>query len=289
MKAFQAIRSRALWLGGRPADIGQRIVAHYSVYRDSRRNFTFPLLALHGAGWAHGYFRLLDRLLGPYATFRYPLSSRKREELITCMRRAMDGFKMANRRVLADTFANYHFTKEYGRERGADKILMQPLLSRMNALHDATRRGEVLTPLQKATLFSESFRWEQANSVWAMVERTIREVRRPHRRFHRVQAHSKIRLLPRPPIPVFLGLHENRRADRGRLEIVPPRRAGRLGTDRTGDERIPVSARRFGAAIRHVTSVVAGSCRIRPCLVRRSGCTVDVRSRRPSRQPDRLV
>ena len=59
-------------MAGTPSSIGQRVVVHYSVYRDSRRNLTFPLLALHGAAWAHGYFNFLVSLLPFYATLRFP-------------------------------------------------------------------------------------------------------------------------------------------------------------------------------------------------------------------------
>lgn len=179
VRIFQTIRAQALWLGGGPADIGQRVVVHYCVYCDSRRNFTFPILALHGAGWAEGYFRFMDLLLSPYATFRHPISSRKRDDLKVRMQRAMEGFKLANRRVLSDTFANYYFSKAYGREAGADRILAPDLLSQLNALHETIERGELMSPSAKAKLYSDSFQWEQANSVWPMVERTIRDVNDP--------------------------------------------------------------------------------------------------------------
>lgn len=178
-KIYGTIRSRALWLGGRPKDIGQRIVAHFSVYLDSGLNFTFPLLALHGAGWAFRYFAFLDLFLKPYATVRHPISIKKRNELISKMKLAMDGFKLANRRVLVDTYANYFFTKKYGHEAGAEKIIQQPFLSHLNKLHDSISNGEILTPFQKAELYSTSFQWEQTNSVWPMIEKTIRDINDP--------------------------------------------------------------------------------------------------------------
>src|SRR5205823_1933530 len=64
---YRRLHDKGDVFGGGPLDIAQRIVVHVTMYRRSFRNFTFPLLALHGAGWAHGYFRLLDRLLPLYA------------------------------------------------------------------------------------------------------------------------------------------------------------------------------------------------------------------------------
>ncbi len=104
-------------------------------------------------------------------------------------------------------------------EPGAEKILAQPFLSRLNALHDAVRRGETLTPVRKATLYSESFQWEQANSVWPMVERTIREVENQIVRF--IAFRPIVRFAYFPPLR-FLDPHPRRQraADPGKL--LPP-------------------------------------------------------------------
>ena len=112
-KHRQEIATIARKLSGTDDAIGQRIVCHYSVYRDSKRNFTFPLLALHGAGWAHGYFRILAAVLPWYATLRFPVRWRKRAQFKASVSRAIAGFKLANKRVLEDTYANYHFTKVF--------------------------------------------------------------------------------------------------------------------------------------------------------------------------------
>jgi hypothetical protein len=166
-------------LAGSPSSIGQRVVVHYSVYRDSRRNLTYPVLALHGAGWAHGYFDFLVSLLPFYASLRFPFSWQKRDDFKKKMSVAMTGFKVANQRVLRDTFANYHFTKQYGTTPGADKILAPTLIATLNQLHAATAAREPLTDLAKSAIYSECFQWEQHNSVWPMVEKAIKNVNDP--------------------------------------------------------------------------------------------------------------
>ena len=178
-RIHQKLRSLGLRMAGAPDSIGQRIVVHYSVYRDALSNFTFPLLALHGAGWAAGYFGLLERLLPLYATIRFPLGWRRRELFQKKMKMAMNGFKLANQRVLADTYANYHFSKLHGTRPGAEKILGHPLLGILNWMHAATREGLPLTNRQKSRLYAESFKWEQSNSVWPMVEKAIRDINDP--------------------------------------------------------------------------------------------------------------
>src|SRR5260370_36557464 len=92
---------------------------------------------------------------------------------------AMMGFKVANQRVLRDTFANYHFSKQSGTTPGADKILAPTLLTTLNRLHAANSRRESLTDLAKSTIYSECFQWEQHNSGWPMVEKAIKGVNDP--------------------------------------------------------------------------------------------------------------
>ena len=175
-QAFLTLGQR---LAGTPSSIGQRVVVHHSAYRDSRRNLTFPMLALHGAGWAHGYFNFLVSMLPYYASLRFPFSWQKRDDFKKKMSVAMTGFKVANQRVLRDTFANYHFTKQYGTTPGADKILPPTLITTLNQLHAATAVREPLTDLAKSSIYSECFQWEQHNSVWPMVEKAIKNVDDP--------------------------------------------------------------------------------------------------------------
>ena len=137
------------------------------------------MLALHGAGWAHGYFDFLVSLLPFYATLRFPFSWQKRDEFKKKMSVAMTGFKVANQRVLRDTFANYHFTKQFGTTPGADKILASTLITTLNQLHATTAACEPLTDLAKCSIYSECFQWEQHNSVWPMVEKAIKNVNDP--------------------------------------------------------------------------------------------------------------
>ncbi|MEO7994914.1 MAG: hypothetical protein ABI743_11000, partial [bacterium] len=178
-KHYAALRNLTLKLAGSGDDIGQRIVVHFATYRDSGRNFVFPLLALHGAGWAHWYFGIMDKLLPWYATFRHPINWKRRDSLKKRMRVAMAGFKEANRRVLADTVANYHFARLYGTAPKAATVLNEPVLGILVAMHAACAEQEPLTKRRKREIYEQAFRWEQSNSVWPMVERTIRGLNDP--------------------------------------------------------------------------------------------------------------
>lgn len=181
--AYEEIRAHAVRLAGSPRDIAQRVQAHYSIVLDARREFTFPLLALHGAAWAAGFFRILEWLSPYYVIVRRPFSYQRRRQLLESLQRAMTGFKQANRLVLIDTYTNYHFSKRYGHQARANLILDVPVLRALNQVHDAAAGGATLTNAMKAATYSETFQWEQAKSVWPMVERTIRDIDDPIARF----------------------------------------------------------------------------------------------------------
>src|SRR5207237_8089872 len=51
------VRAEATRLAGAPGDIPQRVVFLHEIYVDSRGNHAFPEVALHGALWAHDFFR----------------------------------------------------------------------------------------------------------------------------------------------------------------------------------------------------------------------------------------
>ncbi|MDB6023928.1 MAG: Squalene--hopene cyclase [Verrucomicrobiales bacterium] len=183
VEAYDRFRKKGIFFAGSPEDIAQRVVVHYTVYRGSGRNFTFPLLALHGAAWAHGYFNFLSIFVGPYCVIRHPFSYEKRRALRASLEKAMLGFRMANQRVLSDTYANYHFTKQFGTCPGAEKIVKEPLLSFLNRIHSASERNLPMSNREKRETYSENFQWEQANSVWPTVARTVRELRDPIAKF----------------------------------------------------------------------------------------------------------
>lgn len=161
---YETIRAVAMRLAGTPGDIARRVVLHHQIYRDSRGNHAFPLVALHGALWAAGFFETTGRL-GDALRVRYFYSTRERELRMAMLGGFAEGFKSVNRSVFIDTFTNFYFTKHYGVRRDAASILHPELFTALNAVHAATRSGTSLSPGQKREIFSLALQHEQEVTV----------------------------------------------------------------------------------------------------------------------------
>lgn len=164
-------------LAGETDSVPLRVAAHYLVYRKSNRNFTFPLLALHGAAWAREHFLRLQPLVAPYVFVRHPFDSKRRGELRANIQKTMMGLKLANQRVLLDTYANYRFTRDFGRL--GERLIEGPVVGLLERIHRAEATGVPLTNPEKGQIYSAAFAWEQTNSVWPVVKKTLDELKDP--------------------------------------------------------------------------------------------------------------
>ena len=162
--AYADLHADADRLAGGLTDIPRRAAFHLALYRESARQHPFPLLALHGALWGARFFETTGRL-GQALRARYFYDARERAERMALLARFADGFKAVNRAVFLDTYANYHFSKRYGREPGADRIVRPSLLAALNTVHDAVRRGADLSPATRRAVFEQALRWEQEVTV----------------------------------------------------------------------------------------------------------------------------
>jgi hypothetical protein len=161
---YDAIRATAVQLAGEPGDIAQRVMVHHQIYRDSNGNHAFPLVALHGALWAAGFFETTGRL-GDALRARYFYSRRERELRMAMLGGFAQGFKAVNRSVFVDTFTNFYFTRHYGSRNDASSLLHPELFAALNAVHAATQSGIQLKPEQKRLVFSLALQYEQEVTV----------------------------------------------------------------------------------------------------------------------------
>src|SRR5690349_15826858 len=74
---YTFIRAEATRFAGAPGDIARRVMVHHSIYRDSAGNHAFPLVALHGALWAAGFFETTGKL-GDALRLRYIYDRKER-------------------------------------------------------------------------------------------------------------------------------------------------------------------------------------------------------------------
>jgi hypothetical protein len=159
-------------LAGGSNDIPRRACLLHAMYRESSGNHVFPLIAAHGALWAFGFFEV-GGSLGRFIARRYFYHPRERAYRLELLDRFASDFRAVNRQVFVDTYANFHFTRRYGQEPGAEFVVPRELLTELNRVHAATGVGATLDDMSKEKVFRQSFHWEQEITVAAGVKSAV--------------------------------------------------------------------------------------------------------------------
>ncbi|MEX1224539.1 MAG: hypothetical protein WEA31_08330 [Pirellulales bacterium] len=157
---FHQLQAEGARLAGRLDDLAQRAAVYHHLYEHSGGNFVFPLIASHGALWARGYFqfgfRLAERLV-----WQYGFDAAKRELRLRQLAEFADAFRDVNRRVCADTYAKYHFTRRYGDHPAAAQFIDGNLLAAIRKVHAARESAVELADAEKREVFEAFFYNEQ--------------------------------------------------------------------------------------------------------------------------------
>jgi hypothetical protein len=169
---FEARREGEL-MAGAPSDLQQRATVYHHLYRRSRGNHVFPLLAAHGALWGKGYFALGMKVGRAFSLLDLRRPDKRRERLAALAAFA-DAFRDINRRVCVEVYATYHFTADFGEIAGAECHVDPQLLDALNRCHHVTRREGGLTRAERGMLFEAFFRWEQRVIVAPSVDAAVR-------------------------------------------------------------------------------------------------------------------
>lgn len=173
-EGYVRLRDDAARRAGGLHDITRRVMLHHQLYRDSGGNHAFPLVALHGALWAVGFFETTGRL-GQALRARYFYNAAERATRMAMLQGFAEGFRAVNRLVFIDTFTNYFYTKRYGDHPAAAGVIHPELFDGLREAHDAVRRGVALSPARRRALFTRALQHEQevtvAPGVQAEVER----------------------------------------------------------------------------------------------------------------------
>ncbi len=161
---YANLQREAALLAGGLSDIPRRAMVLHHLYLDSGRNHIFSLIATHGALWAYRYFEVGGRL-GRLIANRYFYNRSEKTFRLGILNDFAEGFRKVKRQVCIDTYTNYHFTKRFGHEPGADQIIPASLLDALNRVHTSSRSGQSLTLAEKRQVFEQSFRCEQEVTV----------------------------------------------------------------------------------------------------------------------------
>ena len=158
--AYRRFHEEGVVLAVGLSDLSQRAAVYHHLFRHSGRNHVFPLIAAHGALWARGWFQFgfrLARVLGWQFALQPEVRRRCRQQLEAFA----DALRDVNRRVCIDSYANYHFTARCGEHPDAAQFVPAELLTALNSVHRARRRGIELPDSSKRLIFQAHFLHEQ--------------------------------------------------------------------------------------------------------------------------------
>jgi hypothetical protein len=169
---YEELRREATVIAGEPSDIRQRAVMLHQIFLDSRGNHGFAEIATHGALWGHNFFETTGTL-GRLISHRYFYNQKEMKYRHGLLQTFSDGFKTANRSVFIDTYSNYYFTKEMGREKETEEILQPDLLAALRAIHDAAKSEKLLDSAARRNIFRATLQWEQETTVAPKVKEEV--------------------------------------------------------------------------------------------------------------------
>lgn len=163
-EAYEGLREKGYALAGELDDLGRRAAVYQRVFEDSGHRNVFPLIAAHGALWAVGYFRL-GKLGGMLMSLPYLLTPALRREKLAELKVFADKFKDINRRVCAESYAIYHYTKAYGGSSFIRSVIGDDFADALCECHASARAGTSFSQARREMLFLAFFNWEQDTVV----------------------------------------------------------------------------------------------------------------------------
>lgn len=152
------IRAVAVELSGTTHDAAARAILYFALYEDSERNFPFPLVAAHGSLWGVHHTERIDR-------FVTPLIRASRTGRIQRWLDGLDAVRDVNRRVFREIYANFYFTRFFGRHPLAPTLLKPEVVDLYNRVHEAIRTGSPLDHAERRDVYFGIFVYEQEDIV----------------------------------------------------------------------------------------------------------------------------
>jgi hypothetical protein len=172
---YQRIRATAYALAGGLTDLPQRASVYFHLYEDSGGRNVFPLIAAHGALWGAGYFAK-GLWAGKWLSLQYGLQPGLRRRRLHALQQFADQFRDINRRVCAEAYGAYHFSKHYGHTVFAAERIPPRLLRALNQCHASCATGAAFSPESRQELFDAFFLWEQDTIVAQAVHAAVAQL-----------------------------------------------------------------------------------------------------------------
>ncbi|MES2320382.1 MAG: hypothetical protein V4631_23135 [Pseudomonadota bacterium] len=163
-EAYEALREHGYALAGDLGDLKRRARMYQQMYRDSGKRSVFPLIAAHGALWALAYFKQ-GRLGAMILSLPYLLTPALRREKLASVAVFADRFREINRRVCAESYAIYHYTKRYGGSASIRSVIGDDFADTLCECHASNKADTDYPQALREKLFLAFFHWEQAHIV----------------------------------------------------------------------------------------------------------------------------
>lgn len=162
--AYEMLRSEGYALAGGVGDLQQRIRLYHRIYLESGKRHVFALIAAHGSLWATGYFKLGN--LGARIASLPSLCIRgRRKQKLDAVAVFADRFRSINRQVCAESYAIFHYTRQYG----ANDVILPVIGAAFTALlvecHASCTAGTEYPRHKREQLFDAFLAWEQDHIV----------------------------------------------------------------------------------------------------------------------------
>lgn len=167
IEEYDLLRLKGYKLAGGLSDLAQRASVYHHMYQDSGGRNVFPLIAAHGALWASGYFKK-GMIAGRLLSIQFLPDTAKRKEALQALDEFACKFRDINRKVCAEAYALYHYTKHHSSLPAGLNYEFKP---RLLALLSNCHRSRTFDREEREQLFYEFFSWEQENIVAPDVEK----------------------------------------------------------------------------------------------------------------------
>lgn len=163
-EAYQDFRSKGYLLAGKPSDLRQRACVYHQLYLDSGKRNIFPLVAAHGALWGAGYFKR-GMLGGKILSLPYLVLPKLRKAKLDALDQFAEKFRDINRRVCAEAYAIFHYTRVYGSNAVIREVIGDAFGDIMEECNASIAADSYFPQQKREALFVAFFNWEQDNIV----------------------------------------------------------------------------------------------------------------------------
>lgn len=163
-EAYEILRQKGFALAGGLRDLSQRACVYHHMYEDSGNRNVFPLIAAHGALWASGYFKK-GMFGGKILSTQYLLTPWLIKPHLDSLLEFADKFRDINRRVCAESYALYYYTRNHEESDFIRSIIGNGFAKALYECHRAKDLGNPFSQKSREELFYQFFRWEQENMV----------------------------------------------------------------------------------------------------------------------------